>query len=403
MIRRVISLSLFIICVIQLYPQQNVQVISNILVFGNTRTKEDVIRKALNLEKGQPFRPEIIEMSRKRLLELNLFSVVEIEAKKSDRGMDLFVLVKERSPLFFEFTSDYSNEIYNYFLGMKTGLRNLWGKNQDLWLVATIGDSKKLGIGYENRYHLDFFWGLSLENVWHKNEFYDFKESRLTGKIFAGKRISRFETYLWADYERIQINLGASSNQNPGELYKSGVQISYDGKDWKVFPSRGIFAQTGFYKALDGKMRTVYNRYSFEFSSFFSLWKGHVLSFDLRSTISEKDVPLYDRLYFGGANTLRGYSRWTNSGNNSVVLTTEYRVPVSLKKNSLEKSTTGSALYLFSDLGSLTEKKEDLRLKNFKSDFGIGFFWVIMEISKLRIDMSVAPKVRFVIGSDWKF
>ncbi len=403
MIRRVISLSLFIICVIQLYPQQNVQVISNILVFGNTRTKEDVIRKALNLEKGQAFRPEIIEMSRKRLLELNLFSVVEIEAKKSDRGIDLFVLVKERSPLFFEFTSDYSNEIYNYFLGMKTGLRNLWGKNQNLWLVATIGDSKKLGIGYENRYHLDFFWGLSLENVWHKNEFYDFKESRLTGKIFAGKRISRFETYLWADYERIQINLGASSNQNPGELYKSGIQISYDGKDWQLFPSRGIFAQTGFYKALDGKMRTVYNRYSFEFSSFFSLWKGHVLSFDLRSTISEKDVPLYDRLYFGGANTLRGYSRWTNSGNNSVVLTTEYRVPVSLKKNSLEKSTTGSALYLFSDLGSLTEKKEDLRLKNFKSDFGIGFFWVIMEISKLRIDMSVAPKVRFVIGSDWKF
>lgn len=403
MIRRALLLFLFMVCILQLYPQEKDQVISNILIYGNARTKEKVIREALNLEKGQPFRPEIIEMGRKRLLELNLFSVVEIEAKKSDRGIDLLVLLKEFRPFFFELISDYSNEIYNYFLGTKTGLKNLWGKNQELWLVATIGDSKKLGIGYQNRYHLDFFWGLSLENGWHKNEFYDFKESRLAGKIFAGKRISRFETYLWADYERIRINLEASPDQNPGELYKSGIQISYDGKDWKLFPSRGIFAQTGFYKALDGKMKTVYNRYSFEFSSFFPLWKDHVLSFDLRSTISEKDVPLYDRLYFGGANTLRGYSRWTDSGNNSFVLTTEYRIPVSLKKNPLEKTTTGSALYLFSDVGSLTERKEDLRLKNFKSDFGIGFFWVIMEISKLRIDMSITPKIRFVIGSDWKF
>ncbi len=403
MIRRVISLSLFIVCVIQLYSQENAQVISNIIVYGNKRTREEVIRKTLNLKKGQAFRPEIIEMSRKRLLKLNLFSVVEIEAKKSDRGMDLFVLVKERPSFFFEFTSDYSSEIYNYFLGMKTGLRTLWGKNQELWLAATIGNSKKLGIGYENRYRLDFFWGLSLENIWYENKFFDFKESRLTGKIFAGKRISRFETNLWADYERVQIHWGASSSQNSEELYKSGIQISYDGKDWKLFPSKGIFAQSGFYKAFNGKMRTVYNRYSFEFSSFFSLWKGHVLSLDLKSTISEKDVPLYDRLYFGGANTLRGYSRWTDSGNNSVVLTAEYRLPGSLKRNPLEKSTTGSALYLFSDVGSLTEKREDLRFKNFKSDFGVGFFWVIMDISKLRIDLSLTPKVRFVIGSDWKF
>jgi len=54
-------------------------------------------------------------------------------------------------------------------------------------------------------------------------------------------------------------------------------------------------------------------------------------------------------------------------------------------------------------VGSLTEKREDLRLRDFKSDFGVGFFWVIMEISKLRIDLSLTPKVRFVIGSDWKF
>ena len=403
MIRRALLFFLVMVCVLQLCSQEKDQVISNILIYGNTRTKEKVIREALNLEKGQPFRSEIIETSRKRLLELNLFSIVEIEAKKSDRGIDLLVLLKELHPFFFEFISDYSNEIYNYLLGTKTGLRNLWGKNQELWLVATIGDSKKLGIGYQNRYDLDFFWGISLENGWHKNEFYDFKETRLAGKIFAGKRISRFETYLWADYERIQINLEASSDQNPGELYKSGIQISYDGKNWKLFPSRGIFAQTGFYKALDGKMKTVYNRYSFEFSSFFPLWKDHVLSFDLRSTISDKVIPLYDRLYFGGSNTLRGYSRWTDSGNNFLVLTTEFRIPISLKKNPFEKTTTGSALYLFSDVGSLTERKEDLRLNNFKSDFGIGFFWVIMEFSKLRIDMSLTPKLRFVIGSDWKF
>lgn len=401
--KKSLSIFLFVIFLSQLFAQENNQAISDILIFGNRKTKEEFIRRTLNLKKGQAYDPEIVEKSRKKLFNLKIFSVVEVETRKTEEGVDLWIFVKERPPLFFEQISDYCNETYSYFLGFKMGYKNLWGKNQELWLAAAVGNLKKLEFGYQNNYFANFFWGLSLGNSWYKNYFYDFKESRFTGKIFAGRKASPFEAQIWADYEKIEINMGPSFDQAPGELFKSGLNISYDSKDWKIFPSKGIFAQAGFYKAFSGNMRTVYDRYLFEISSFFNLWKRNVLALDLRSTVSEGNVPLYDRLFFGGVNTLRGFSVGTYSGNNSVVFTSEYRIPVSSKRDPWEKTTSGSTLYLFSDIGSITERKEDFRLKDFKSNFGIGLFWALMEDSKLRIDMSLIPKVKFVVSSDWKF
>jgi outer membrane protein assembly factor BamA len=125
------------------------------------------------------------------------------------------------------------------------------------------------------------------------------------------------------------------------------------------------------------------------------LWKKNVLALDFKSIISEGNVPIYDSLFFGGLNTLRGISVQTYSGSNYIVFTSEYRIP-------LEKRT-GTALYLFSDFGSITNRKEDFSLKNFKSDYGVGLFWVLMEESNFRIDLSLSPKIKLILDIGWKF
>ncbi|MCX7974541.1 MAG: BamA/TamA family outer membrane protein [Candidatus Aminicenantes bacterium] len=386
-----------------LLSQVDNQTIAEILIFGQAKTKEEVIRRALNLKKGQPYDPNILEKKKKELLDLKIFSVVEIEARQTEKGVSLWIFVKEKSPFFFEQISDYRNEIYNHFLGLRAGFKNLWGKNQQLWLSGTVGNLKKWELGYENKYQVQFFWGLNLGESWSKNGFYDFKEKRLTGKIFLGRKISFFRVQFWANYEKIAIELESSYDKGPKKLFKVGLDISYNRKDEEIFPSKGLFGQIALYRAFDQKAKFIYDRYHLEISSFFNLWKRNVLALNFKTSLTGGNAPLFERLYFGGLKTLRGLAIWTYSGNCFIVFSSEYRIPVSSERKPLENKAPGTVLYLFSDIGSLTERKEDFRLKEFKANCGLGFFWAPIEASKLRIDLSVLPKIKIVVSSDWKF
>jgi len=397
MTKKVFSIFLIFIIFSQLYSLENKQAISKILIYGNTKTKETIIRRALSLKEGQKFDPDLIEKRKKKLMDLKIFTHVEIETKKSDEGIILLVIVKEKSAIFITPQIGYAEETYKSFFGFKLGYNNLSGKNQELWLTAIpLGNLKKIEFGYQNNYYIDFFWRISLGNLWYRNEFYDFKENRLVGKILMGNKISKLETNLWASFEKVKIDNSSLLHPDaPEELFKLGININYNSKDWEIYPTKGIVAGIGFYKALNRSWKTVYDRSMFRFSSFFKLWKKNVLALDFKSIISEGNVPIYDSLFFGGLNTLRGFSVQAYSGSNYIVFTSEYRIPI--------EKRSGTALYLFSDFGSITNRKEDFSLKNFKSDYGVGLFWVLMEESNFRIDLSLSPKIKLILDIGWKF
>ena len=87
--------SIFLVCIFfsQLYSMENKQAISRILIYGNAKTKEAVIRRALSLKEGQKYNTDLIEESRKKLMDLEIFILVDIEIKKSDEGVILLVIV----------------------------------------------------------------------------------------------------------------------------------------------------------------------------------------------------------------------------------------------------------------------------------------------------------------------
>ena len=116
MIKKITIILFFVILCSRLYSIEEKQVFSKILFYGNTKTKEAVIRRALSLKKGQEFDPEIIEKSRKRLMDLNIFTHVDIEIKKSDEGLILLVIVKEKPSISFSPQLIYAEETYKSFL-----------------------------------------------------------------------------------------------------------------------------------------------------------------------------------------------------------------------------------------------------------------------------------------------
>ncbi|GAH77946.1 unnamed protein product, partial [marine sediment metagenome] len=141
---------------------ENKQAISKILIYGNAKTKEAVIRRALSLKEGQKYNTDLIEESRKKLMDLEIFTHVDIEIKKSDEGVILLVIIKEKPSISFSPHLIYAEETYKSYFGFELGYKNLSGKNQKLWLTTAVGNLKKIEFGYQNNYYIDFFWGVSL-------------------------------------------------------------------------------------------------------------------------------------------------------------------------------------------------------------------------------------------------
>ena len=385
------------------------RIIESVSVFGNYRISTTSIKRIIKLHLGQSFELEMLQTGRERLERLGIFKHVTVESKNGDQGIIVIVTVKEK-PLFFiapiinlgGSASFYEEEEKSYF-GAEFGIHDFTGRGHHLSLEGGFGGLKKIGAHYTNEYFADFSWGLSLENLWYKSKIYDSDVEKLVGSAFVNKYIVDFGAHLWARYDRFRFSpLTPPTAQT--RLYKLGINLTYNTKDWDIYPSRGISSLLGAYKTLSQNRRTLYNRYLFEFSSYFQVMRQQVLALGLNTAISKGEVPVTDRLYFGGFKTLRGIPIGTYSGNNSMVLSGEYRIPLTrFDKHQSAVGPQGLVAYLFLDVGSITEKTADISRKSFRANSGVGIFWIAYPEGGLRIDISVQPDFRFTLNSIWKF
>lgn len=409
--KTILSTLISIIFCLSVFSQGRNLVIQEIAVFGNSRMKASAIKRVMRLREGQAFEQDMIQNSQKRLERLGVFKHVSIEKKSGKHGVILIVTVKEKALFFInpviniggKTDFNFNEEEEKSFYGAEIGVNDFSGRSHHLSLEAGIGKLKKIGLRYENDYFTDLFWGLGLTNLWYKSKIYESDVEKQVASLFVGKTLAKFEALLWARYDRIKYEIHPSLD-DVDKFYKIGINITYNSKDWDIFPSQGFISKMGAYKALNPRGTSIYDRYMFEFSSYHNVIRKHVLALNVNAVVSSGDVPLSDRLYFGGYKTLRGVPIGTYSGNNSVVFSSEYRMPLTrFNQNQPREGMQGTSVYLFLDVGAITERVRDLRLKGFRANSGLGFFWILSPEGGLRIDLSFQPEVRVSVSSLWKF
>ena len=104
----------------------------------------------------------------------------------------------------------------------------------------------------------------------------------------------------------------------------------------------------------------------------------------LETTVSKdgQDLPFFMLPALGGGSTLRGYTSWRFRDRHSVLVQAEWRV---LANRYLDAA-------LFYDAGKVTARRDDLDLKNLKSDFGLGF--------RLHGPLSTPLRIEFAKGNE---
>jgi outer membrane protein insertion porin family len=310
--------------------------VGKIDIRGNTKTKDVVVRRELRVYPGQKFDGDKIGRSKERLYNLGLFEDISFDTEPtSDPNVqNLTVNVKETKTGQFSFGGGYSS--VDFLVGfVEVEQRNFdimnfpsfQGAGQDLVIRGEIGMVRQnYNLSWTDPWFagMPFSLGFDLYNTTHKQRTdigWPYNESRIGGDVRLGKELT---DYLRAGVtyrlEQVDINsvVDNASQDLKNEEGRSNIssilgELTYDRRDNVFNPTRGFIingtmASAGGFLLGDKNyikgtgMAAIYHTF---FKKFVLEVKGRG---GLASPFGKTDeVPIYERFFAGGANTIRGY------------------------------------------------------------------------------------------------
>src|SRR5690606_2910507 len=157
-------------------------------VRGNTKTRDRVIRRELEITEGDEFSESLLEKSRQRVTALGFFERVDLstaEGSAPDK-MNVFIEVTERPTGTFQVGAGFSS-IENFIATAQVQQANLFGNGQNLSLQAQISGLRQLiNLRLYEPYFLDSRFSASIDLYDQLRIFNDFSQSSTGGALTFG-------------------------------------------------------------------------------------------------------------------------------------------------------------------------------------------------------------------------
>lgn len=301
--------------------------IERIDITGNTRTRDKVIRREVELGEGDLFASSEIKKSMNNLKRLGYFDNVNILRSRGTTGdrMKLSVDVNERPTGQISMGFGYSS--VDKLIGTASiSQSNFMGTGIKLDLSGTLSaSSSKYVLGVTEPWLFDrpISAGFDIYNT--EKEYPDFKLSKKGFDVRFGFPITKRDTRGYLTYKLEDVNISdvaptASTFilEQEGKSTESSIKaiVRRDSRNDAFFPSDGSVVNLSVEYAgglLGGT--SYFLKYEADAVKFFSLpWNttfsvhgaiGHVQGHDGRT------VPIYERYFLGGINTIRGFETRT--------------------------------------------------------------------------------------------
>jgi outer membrane protein insertion porin family len=412
--------------------------VDKVNISGNTRTKDKVIRRELALAPGDVFNTVRMDASRQRLENLRYFSQTELRPAEPLISLpgrrDLNVDVTETRTGSFNFGAGFSSiDSIIGFVELTQGnfditkWPNFTGGGQKFRLRAQAGSERQdFVIGLTEPYFLEQKLSLGTELFYRNASFTSnvYNERRYGGAIFLRKPVNEF-TAARFEYRLENIKLyDFDSDASPellsqeGDYTQSQVSggLTYDTRDRVYLPRKGMRVDLQTYLAggfLGGNV-DVYG-FEIEASKYIKLPGDTILTLEVQfgcvdSWSGGDGVPVFDRLYLGGPNNMRGFS-YRDVGpkdNNGDALggqtlarfTAEYTFPI---VESLRGAVFYDVGFVNSNAFSFSTQKEANGSGGLNSDVGVGILLEIPAIGPIRIDYGIPIKSDKYNDSSGKF
>ena len=296
--------------------------IGRIEIRGNDKTRDRVIRREMRLDEGELYNRRLLKRSKGKIGALDFFETFNLNSRRRPGTdlLDLDIEVVEKATGTFSVGAGYSSA--DGVIGMATiSQKNFLGLGYQLSLAANLGTSQETySVGFNNPRVFDsnVYAGIDVYKSYREYTDYDkgsvgfaLKLGTALGEDWRTRWIYRLEEAevknvdeLASDLIRDQEGIAVTSSITP--------TLTYDTRDNPWDPAAGTqldFSVEWAGGVLQGDNEFIKN--GVDFSHYRPLWFDHVFMTHAAAgyvfPLNGKEIPIYERYYLGGINSLRGY------------------------------------------------------------------------------------------------
>ncbi len=360
--------------------------IDRIEVYGNTKTNQKVITRAIGIRSGEKYDQRKIDQVAKRLNRLRFFETVTdptFYLNSKDEGI-LKINITEKETNNFDGIIGYvpasTEREKGYLTGyINIGLRNILGtgRNAAIRWQQENRLTQELELRYLEPWIFNFPFNIEVGLFQRK------QDSTYIQRTFEGKLEYLFTEEISASFI---INSGTTipSERNikvftvfNSSSLTTGVNLKIDTRDDFYSPTSGLVLNNSYkyttkkiigpdeYITQNTKTESGFQRLELDFNYFFQLFNGQIAALGVHAReLRGSDFELSDLYLLGGSSSLRGYREKQFQGNRILWSNLEYRYLL----------TRRSFAFLFFDSGYYlrNENANIPEISGFKIGYGLG-------------------------------
>lgn len=371
--------------------------IQRINIEGNNRTRDNVIRREIRLEEGDPFNATKLRRSEQRIRNLDFFKTVKITQVQGDAPDKVIINVEVEEKVTGEIQLAVGYGTHNGFsTDVTVRERNFLGKGQDTSVRVRWGQKSE---GVDFSFMEPYFWDRNLaagfnvfamKNTESKSST---KDTVIGTRLWVGYEINEYLSQnVSYGFKADEISYTSKTSEFIREQRRKGIASSiglttvYDRRDSRIEPRSGhVVTIANQFVGVGGTSRYFKNTVSA--AKYFGLWKESVLAFmgeyGLMSPLG-KTIRTINRFEVGGFD-FRGFDfggigprdkrgdRDSLGGLQYYTATTEVQFPVGLPR---EFGVMGSTFIEAGSLWDAQKKNPNIYDENIlRYSVGVGLSW----------------------------
>ncbi len=402
-------------------------------ITGNTKTKDEVIRRELLVQEQQLFRGSELKASRARVQRLGLFGEVNMTTQRSAQPdkIDLRVDVKEQQTGAFTAGAGFSTADH-FLFNVRLSENNLFGTGDRVSINGDFGSLRQSFIfDYTDPYSFDTYFTSIFSAFAYKTEFDDFDRG---GTGFSIEELYPFTAlglrripYIGAPLDEVRFGMRykleesnisnvSSIDRVPSIEAEEGKQLTssviptlvrntlnhpFDPTEGSLQDMSVQFAGVGAgsnFLVIEGRGRWFFPVYKSPTLGTFVLSHGTRIGWGVgQEDRSGQEIPLFERFFPGGINSIRGFQARTLgprepvfNQDNEIIDTTPVGGSAQLILNNelifpiIE--SLGLRGVVFIDAGNAWTHEQGIDVSNMRYSAGYGVRW-LSPIGPLRIEI----------------
>ncbi|VTS05695.1 outer membrane protein assembly factor BamA [Tuwongella immobilis] len=415
--------------------------VGQIIITGNSVTRDNVIRRQIPLYPGQLLSFPNVQVAQNNLNRLGIFAgpqegaagptvtvtesedgspfrdvVVQVQEKptgsflvgvgvNSDAGLSGSIVLNERNFDLFNPPTSFEDILAG---------RAFRGGGQEFRLEAVPGNEfQRYTASFREPMLFDSPWSLANSAYYYTRQFNEYTEQRVGGRMTLGRQLDS----LWSVSGSVRLEnvtvdpvpsfAPESIREDVGESTLLGLRvgINRDTRDSLMRPTTGSMIDVGYEQILGDYTYPLAIAEATKFWTTYERPDGtgrHVLAMRSQLSVTSDDAPVYERFYAGGFRSMRGFqfrgvgpfeNGYNVGGQFAFLNSVEYQIPI----------TANDQFYVVSFLDSGTVEN-DIAIRDYRVSAGFGLRLVMPMLGPVPIALDFGfPVVKGAADRDQLF